>query len=183
MNSTELFHQDGKPAGVFWCGGCRIVHRTKDMADQCCQPNRCACGAECDKYWTICRSCSDAKDVQREQERFEKAEKIDGWDGPIFLEGTGVDGFSLGMNDFLENWENEYGDEPLPEYAWACSENCFCSLDVDKIIEDATQESYEEWDGEVFGRDDLASAIETFNKANASLVTWTPDYTQAILLK
>ncbi len=35
MNATELFHQDGKTANVFYCGKCRIVKRSKEEAETC----------------------------------------------------------------------------------------------------------------------------------------------------
>lgn len=38
MNATELFHSDGKTAGVWYCAECRVVHKDQPGAEQCCKP-------------------------------------------------------------------------------------------------------------------------------------------------
>lgn len=190
MNAIELFHADGKPAGIYHCEKCRIVKRTKDEADQCCAPVKCAiCGAEnVRQYHCNCDACDEKKRVESEAERFAKAEKVTEWNGAIYSEGHGWnEGYFANLED-LEDWlaceEDEDGSQPdRPEYVWTCDDKRFCQLDYDHIIENATQEAYEDWDaGNISGEKELKAAIEVFNEANKEHVSWEPNLKRALLL-
>jgi hypothetical protein len=186
MNATELYHQDGKSAGVFYCTACRCVQRTKEEADQCCAPTKCRdCGQETGRKWYVtCAECDRKNRLKQEAERFEKAEKRTGWDGWVYREGTGRDGFSESLSDFWENWENDHaaGDEP-PTYVWACTEHHFARADLDEITERIAENGYEDFDGDdLRGLVEFKAAIQRFNEANHDLVSYAPDYRVAVLL-
>lgn len=190
MNAIELFHADGKTAGIYHCEKCRIVKRTKAEADQCCAPVKCAdCGSEnVPKYYTVCDACRHKKEADREAERFAKAEKVTEWSGAIYSDGRGWnEGFFANVED-LEDWlaceEEDDGSQPdRPEYVWTCDDKPFCQLDYDHIIENAIQEAYEDWEPDsITGADALKAAIEAFNEANKEHVSWEPNYKRALLL-
>ena len=44
MAAIELYKQDGKPAGVYFCESCRIVYANQEDADWCHGEHLCACG-------------------------------------------------------------------------------------------------------------------------------------------
>lgn len=188
MNAIELFHADGKPAKIFYCEKCRIVKRTKEEADQCCAPVKCAtCGNEgVRQFHTICDACEEKKRAAREEERFTSAEKITEWDGPIYSDGYGFNEGYFANVEALEDWLSSRDvddDNTRPKYVWTCTKNQFCQLDYDRIIENATQEAYEDWDeGNIYGEQELKSAIAVFNEANKNHVSWEPNYKVALLL-
>lgn len=184
MNAQELFNQDGSSAKVWYCQKCRIVHKTKAWADQCCPP--CACGAEREKGYAYCRPCLDRRESEREQEKFAKAQKIPAKDyaGWVFCDGTGNSGYHESVDEFLEYWEdNRDEDDEKPEYVWACEENHFVFVDVADITERICENGWEDMDPDSLnGLKELEAAIDAFNKANESVVSYDPDYTRAIIL-
>jgi hypothetical protein len=57
-------------------------------------------------------------------------------------------------------------------------------LDCDDIIERATEDAYDDWDKScLVGLAELAAAMAAFNEANKAHVTWTPDYTRAVVIR
>lgn len=189
MNATELFHANGKTACIFYCATCRIVARDRQHAEECCKPILCEdCQAPALKYYSVCQACKTKCELQRESERLAKAEKAIVFDGPIYIEGMGYsDGYFAdleSLEDYLASEEEDDGTQPnRPRYAWCCETTAFCQLDFDSIIENATQEAYEDWDGEVDGAEALKAAIETFNEANKGLVSWHPAYNRALIIQ
>lgn len=186
MNAIELYHQDGKSTGVFYCTQCRCVKRTKEEADKCCEPTKCQyCGKESGRqHYLACESCDRANQAKKEADRFEKAEKKTEWGGWVYLEGTGRDGYSESLSDFWDNWESDHdeGDEK-PAYVWACKKNHFAVADVSDITERIADNGYEDFDADdLNGLEELKAAIEKFNEANKDVVSYEPDYGVAILL-
>lgn len=134
----------------------------------------------------INESCLDARRENVEAERFEKAEKITDWSGPVYCEGIGYsDGYFHNMEELLDHLDSDDDEEVCerPKYAWACDSNPCCWLDYGSIIEDATQEAHESFDaGQLHGEDELKAALERFNEANKGFVSWTPNYKRAVLI-
>jgi hypothetical protein len=187
MNATELFHKDGKSANVFYCGKCRNVAASQSTAEQCCNNYICTrCGNDTgSRCWIVCDECRSKEDAEKERARFEKSEKLTTWDGWVFCEGTGNDGFSESLSDFYDNWSDEHDEGgTLPEYVWACTENYFVNASLDDITERLAGDAYEDWDPDTLkGLDELRSALQKFNEANADVCSYHPDYTKAILIK
>lgn len=186
MNAIELFHADAKSAGVFYCAKCRYVARSKDDADKCCEPTKCRyCGKPSGRqHWLCCDACQKINDEKKESERFQKAKKVTEWDGWVYLDGTGRDGFSESVAEFRENWEDDHECDELPEYVWACKQNHFAVADVSDITERIADNAYEDFEpDDLNGLDELKSAIEKFNEANKDIVSYEPDYNIAVLLK
>lgn len=185
MNAMELFLKDGRSAAVFYCGQCRIVHPSEAEANQCCAPYRCdKCGHETPRYHTRCDACRRIVEAEAERVRFEKAEKLTAWDGFIYRDGTGRDGYSQSLEDFYDYWECDHDDgDEFPQYVWACKANHFVNADVSDITERMADEAYEDWEPDTLdGLEELKAAIDKFNEANADVCSYQPDYTKAILL-
>ncbi len=187
MNATELFLRDGTPANVWFCGKCHLVKVSSEQAEQCCEPYKCKyCGKESGRqYLMVCRPCEEENNLKTEAERFDKAEKVTSWDGWIFHEGTGNDGYSVSVQEFLEDWKDSAaeGDE-LPKYVWACKPNYFVRAQVGDIMERLADDAYDDFDeDDLNGLDDLKAAIERFNEANKGICSYAPDYKTAVLLE
>lgn len=185
MNVTELFHADGRSAAVFYCGKCRIVHRTQAIAEQCCAVTLCeVCGAPAEQYRTVCSACGRAREVQREAERFAKAEKVTDWDGWIFWDGTGFnEGFFSSVED-LEEYLAGDGMQFPPAYVWTCKKIQLVSRIFDRISDYISENAYEDWDtSHLSGLPEFKAAVEAFEAANKDQVSWEPSYKQALLLE
>ena len=193
MNATELYHKDGKSTGVFYCSKCRLVRREQQHAEQCCGVRHChTCPAEAADGRIYCAPCQLIHEMAREAARYDKAEKVTSWDGWVYREDCGYqDGYFNSVAEYLD-WIAESDEEAadngdtepaMPDYVWTCSENRFCQLDYDSIIENATQDAYEDWNTEVNGADDLKAAIEKFNEANKELISYHPNYKRALILR
>jgi len=176
MNATELYLADGRHTGVYYCEQCKVTHHTKEFAEVCCNPAKCVCGADCSQYRTKCNACIDLELKEKEKARFVAAEKVTDWNGPVFDEST--DEYYSSVCDFIEQ-----NDDYECKYLWTCFSTPVCSLDYDTIIENATDEAYEDFEpGCLDGDEELKAALEKFNEINKSHVSWFPNYKLAVLL-
>lgn len=186
MNAVELFLADGKPASVWFCGKCRHVAGSQHLADLCCDTYKCnKCGKDTgSRSWLRCEACRDAEDVASEVKRFEAAKKVTAWDGWVYSEGHGYkDGYFESLDDFKEWADDERSDEtPLPTYVWTCKSEAFAQADIDSILCQITDNGYEDFDPETLdGIPELKAALEAFNEANKDVLSYTPDYSTAVL--
>jgi hypothetical protein len=176
VDAKELFLEDGKPTGIFFCSQCRIVSRDKEFADKCCVPDKCRiCGEDVpEKHWSVHRSC-------REKEIFDKSEKLTSWDGWVCADGIGHnDGYFESVEELKEYCEDE--EIELPEYVHPCIEVSFEGVDLERAIERVTEEMFEDaWD-HLKGLSELEEAVKVFNEKNKELVTYIEDPKRVILL-
>src|SRR5678816_2583587 len=109
MNPVELFHADGKSAGVFYCGTCRIVARDREGAEVCCKPWQCkTCGKEVPRFHGECHECIHERYRKQSEEKLEKAEKLETWDGPVFHPDIGHNnGYFASMEEALDYFAEE----------------------------------------------------------------------------
>lgn len=189
MNAIELHIVTGpgehKPSGVWLCQTCKSVACNQASAEQCCKPHKCeVCGQEvATNYWTTCKSCRDAKDAQEEMDRFNKAEKIpaDQYDGWVFCEGHGNNGFAETLKDMLEQCDDDGCDRP--QYVWACKSKEFVKVSLDRVVEDILEEGFENFESDdLNGLDELKAAVTAFEQTNKMHVAYEPDYKRAILI-
>jgi hypothetical protein len=69
------------------------------------------------------------------------------------------------------------GERPL--FAHCCTSRGL-NIDLDSILENATEEMHEDARDDLSGIDELQSAVDAFNKANESVRTWDPDYKRKV---
>ena len=157
------------------------MSQIKDMAEQCCKPRICACGKECEPYRTICNGCLNEQQEKQEVTFFEKAEKLTAWDGWVYCEGVNDDYFES-VDDLLERCDDEGIDRP--KYVWACKADHFVNADIEDITSRLEDTAYEDFDfADLAGLSELKAALEAFNEANKDKVSYTPDYTKAVLIQ
>ena len=74
--AIQLFHEDGKPSGIWYCSECRAVHNQERLAQSCHGVTHCEdCAAELGKrqpyYRTHCQDC-DNKRWREKQAKIDK---------------------------------------------------------------------------------------------------------------
>ena len=184
MNAIELFHGDGRSAGVYFCETCKIIWREKDLAGRCCLPKTCSnCGGAIRRpYYTICDECEAVKMSKVESERFTKAEKLTEWDGWVYSDGLGWrDGYFEDVGELVGHCHDE--ETEVPEYAWACKKVQFAHVDLDRVLEWISESGWEDFSrDDLNGVDELKAAIDRFNEANKDVVVWEVDYNRAVLI-
>jgi hypothetical protein len=182
MNPIKLSGKrtDGKDVFVWACGECGFISSNEEMAKKCCSCLTCGTKLDRSRGYTNCDSCREKERAKSEEERFQKAEKLESWDGWVYLEGAGYnEGYfrSLGeLVDFLEDDEREV----WPEYIFICKEQPFPGADIDSIIENVTCEMYEDAADNLNGLEELEKAINAFNEANKNMITYYPDYKRMV---
>lgn len=126
----------------------------------------------------ISRHWSSAHNAKFETDHFEKAEKVTEWEGPVYFADT----YYASLEDLLDEYCG--GEEP-EGYIWTCDVEPICTLDLGHILENACQDTPEDWDAdELDGQKELEDAIQKFNELNASAhVAWSPNYQKALILK
>lgn len=178
MNALQLFHRDGKPSKVWYCEKCKLTARDEASANQCCCPNICACGSECERYYTKCPTCISADSEAKEKARFEKAEKLTDYDGPVYQDGLPNEGYLSDLGELYDVVD----PEELPEYVWACTEQPVVSVSLDTLTDNMEMADGQSLD-DLEGVKEVEAALEIFNKANEKFVIWLPDYTRCILIE
>jgi hypothetical protein len=192
MNISELAAmKDGvwTPCGVWRCGECGVLYggtrdkNGEELAEKCCKPYLCACGADCGKHWTACKACRDAKELEKEKKRFEKAKKVP------FAEYTGFGCFDPKTDKFYEEIEYltdhyEDGDdceegETPPKYAWGTTE-VRPRYDADYVIEHISQDMFEDYPDSVVDPEGLQKFLDEWCARQPS--SYELDYSTAILL-
>ncbi len=193
MNAVELFHQDGRPAGVWYCGKCKCIvgDRTggKDAAEKCCEPSKCEqCGAEVERYWRSCGECRRKNEVKREQERFALSKKLtlDEWGASdvcdnMLMHPT-ADKWFRDLDDF-EEWLSCDSGRVRPSYLW-CSEHIRWRPDASGDLRDRLHDNFHEdaaddiSDDEYKRLDDMVNAWWQENR----VISYEPDYSRCVLL-
>jgi hypothetical protein len=181
MNATELFLKDGKPTGIFFCEKCRQIACTHDSAERCCKNYLCTkCGVDTgQRSWTACEPCRRAAEAEGERARFEKAEKLTKWDGWV---DDGSD-YYPSVGAYLESRDSGSGNGDVPEYVWACKAIQIVKVDSDHLMQEIEEHGYEDFDSSTLdGLAEFETACKAFEKANADVVSYEPDYTRAVLL-
>lgn len=198
MNAQELFVADGKSAGVFYCSECRIVHRTKEQADECCDRRCSDCGAKLENYYIRCKECQDKVSKAAEQKAYEEARKITEaeYDEPLVLGYYDGDEFDSCIEDVLDgaycradNVPFEEIDDLFPKFVWGVKPVPFPKIDSNSIIEYFFDEYYSDNDDYypndfLEGLDELDEALEAFYNLNVEKKNfiYTLDKTTVIMV-
>jgi hypothetical protein len=119
-----------------------------------------------------------AQSARRDAARFEKAAKLTEWDGWV----TDGDHYWDSVGTYLDERENEDWEHT---YLWvATPHQIIPHLDASDITEHwITDRGWEECDLDAFdGVEELQAALDHFVEANQKVVSYSPDYTRAVLL-
>lgn len=136
--AVELYTDGGRPAGVYYCSGCRYVGPSELTAKTCCAPKTCeGCGGEYERRWSysVCRACHAKREEKRRQERWDAAEKLSGWGwgDPVVTDGQegSRDGYWASIDE-LRDWldDEDLTFDDVRVYATKSREMKFCAADV-----------------------------------------------------
>lgn len=176
MNAKELFISEGAPAGIWFCGECRNVAKTQSQAEECCKKLDCRiCGEPVEQqFWMVHPEC-------RRNEQIERAEKIESWDGWVYLEGFYHEFFES-VGSLLDEIKND-GEVKTPEYVFICKPVNFRAPDVDRIIEWSCDDHHESAADSIQGDEQLAEALKDFEDINCHVISYEPDFTKMVRVR
>lgn len=131
-----------------------------------------------EEFKLISDHCLSAGAERLEAQRFEKAEKVDKWDGYIYV----GDQYYDSVEDFLDQTEKD----DTPDYVWCTKPTQIISgLTVDDVVENQICDRGWEDMGinDLNGVAELQAALNKFVQENEEVVSYYPDYTKALILK
>lgn len=191
MNARQLFYANGAPSKSWECGACGQLYvgqalegpgSSAKSAEQCCICLECgepkpAKDKSLSGVRYTCMPCQNKLHERREQERFEKAEKVDQI-GPDEMVCWG-DEYARDLDTLLEYIDTSGADRP--PFVWVCPGSPVLDLDADRIIENATDNAYEDFDSDsLVGIEEFTVATVAFYQANVKHLSYYPDYKRAI---
>lgn len=195
-------HNKSDPTELFACGKCgrlcspsiyfasaeNALAAARDMAERCCEPVKCDCGAICEtKYRTACDACIARVARAKFQEKLDKAEGFTvetAPDGPV-VDDNGEE-FAHNIGDLLEKLSyRDIDKDVFPLYAWMC-ELRTPQFDLDNIGQRFHEDLELHEDAEVEGvctdLHELKDAIVAWN-AKQKPTMWWPDTKQYIVIQ
>jgi hypothetical protein len=189
MNAIFLHLPDGTPTKWSMCSECHTVAAPGnfDLSEKCCTCYHCGNPLSKDEkipYATAGggrslyhRTCEAMLRMKAAADALEKAELITNYDGPVYCEGrrgSYGDGYFANVDELAEDLDDEEDQSDRPEFAFCC-ESTSVSIDADQILENATEEMYDDAYDDLEGVEDFRKAVAAFNKANESVVSYYED--------
>jgi hypothetical protein len=121
-----------------------------------------------------CQAC-------KERSRFERAEKLDTYDGWISADGYGHnEGYFESVAELLE-WCEVEGVAP-PEYAYTCKEIKWPGIDIDAVLKNELKEYYENAIDALVADQELRTFVADWNKKQC-IISYYPDWKRVVLVK
>ncbi|MBZ8133254.1 hypothetical protein [Afifella sp. IM 167] len=189
MDVREIIEKGSGRIVLYMCGKCGRLYVPKfnsvagdpshaherRNAEECCRPRQCECGVELDAGWTACPRCR-----LRKQLRKAKVISAEDYTGPVNAAGHGEwgEGYSSNIAAMLQAC-HDY-DDPVPAFCHPCTARRL-HLDVDYILEAATDEMHEGAEDQIVGADDLVAFIREWN-ARQTVVSYFEDRRRVIVL-
>lgn len=181
MNAQKLFKQSGEKINHAFCNKCGIIHSTFDLAERCCKNYLCSnCGCDTgNRSYLMCALCRIVEQDKKELARFNKAEKLDDWDGPVYDDLS--DKYWRSLEDFYDDWTCNSDDEDyFPAYLYCCGTEPVLKPSIDLVLDDSDWPEGGE-DYKPIGLKELKDALEKFKEANKEFVFYQPDYSKVVL--
>lgn len=191
MEAIFLKRPDGTETDISICGKCGSPARGRtnfDVSERCCTCWECSGELtteerQCGHYH---KACDKKRRAIIEMKRLEKATLVEDYDGPVYCEGVPGgsygDGYFADVQELADMLDDGDVDESIvrEEFAYCCTSSPVAGLDVDSILESATEESFEDAIDHLVGVDELRAAVEAFNEANKAVLSWDSDYSRKV---
>ena len=167
-----------KPTEVtcYQCQECQRIYADPKVAEKCCAPCYCEdCNAALSPKWyrTVCENCN----LNRQ---FERAEKLDKWEGWIHSEHVSGDNdvYFRDTGELIE-YCHDTGTE-IPPWAFVCKEQ-WHEIDIDSALERMTEDAYEDAADDLVDVAELEEFIREWN-AKQNIITYYPDWKKVVLI-
>lgn len=173
-----------KPASVWYCTNCKIVHRYQEHAESCCREAVCTeCGKPTlAKHYTLCPDHSLEERKKKDKEALEKATLVESWNGYIYSDdATGYnEGYFEDAGILIDYCEDE--EIEVPEFAYIAEETKF-QLNADHILENAADgDHHEDILDSLVDREELETYIEQWN-AKQVACSYYPNYKKKVRVR
>jgi hypothetical protein len=185
MNAYFLHKPDGTKTDLSACGVCGKLARgvtNFDISEKCCTCYDCGKPLGEERYVSniiYCRNCDSKRRAKVEADRLEKATVLENYDGPVFWDG----GHGSYGEGYYENADELSEDDDFEgEYAYACTSRCLI-LDLDNVLENLCEEMHEDAIDDLNGVEQLQAAVNVFNEANKSVLTYDVDYKHKVRIE
>lgn len=131
--------------------------------------------------------------AKQDAAQYEKAEKVflNDYSGWFYSETHPYNnGYFEDIDEYLDYICEEQDNLPDgkieltgSDYVWAAKSRPVCYIDLDSVLENATQDVYEDFEiGSLKGLEELKNAIDIFNELNKDNVVYEQDTKKVILL-
>lgn len=183
MNAYYLHKPDGTATEWSACGKCGMpaAPGNYDLSVGCCACRECKQplnDSEIASRLNYHPTCEKEMTTRHEAERLEAAEIVDDYEGPVYLPGVGTGSFGEGyfsdMGELARHLQSRTDIGPF-EFAYCCESTVACVLDVDDILESATEGAFEEAKEHLNSVEELERCVEIFNTINGGLLSWDWD--------
>lgn len=191
MTAYQLYHHDGREAGVWVCATCNLIfsarHGGKDEAEACCVCKYCGEPAPRDDnncYSKMHKACWTEHLKAAHAKRLESAEEVEAHDGWVYAEGWGPqDGYFASAEEAEDYiWDTHEDGCELPQWAFCCTSSPPPKLDIEDVAQRWEDNGYEGIGDDLSGVKELQKALDKFWEQNKHLVSWTPDYSRKVRL-
>jgi hypothetical protein len=188
MPSDAIEYRSASGETVYSCGKCRRLYGRQDAAERCCRDRVCTvCGGalSAEEMRKNCRMSHDACEPARrqflEQSRYEKAEKLDSWDGRVF----GFDNqLYESVDDYVDSLSSQLATENWPDYAWVADPIQVVDISFDNIVLHLFHDAYASLDeADIKGESEFKQAIAEFNLANRDLIAYRPSRDRVVMTR
>ena len=177
MNGKRLQLEDGIPLDLWICE-CGSIYRQPHLANMCCEPKFCDCGAPRDEvYYTRCAAC---REVER-LERLSKVEEVPA-ESVEMLFSQELDRYFTDIDDLVSHCEDD--EISVPEWAYACKP-VRISIDATDVMDHEEErvgwDSYDMGEPPWQGVEEFRAACAAFQEANFDhVVTHSVDFTRKV---
>lgn len=127
--------------------------------------------------------CQRKMRQHREETQLESAELIDNYADPVYFEGghgSYGDSYFSDVDELAEWLDDQDEDFKRPEFVHCCEVIPFKGLDTANVIENLTDDMFEDASDQLNGEVELDTAIREFNKANEGLISFYVDHKRKV---
>ena len=173
MNAQRMYILMGRdlvPLKNWFCSRCGLVCQDKELAEKCCTCRD--CGIDTNRFTTFCDDCRDLQRLKSQEKKFQEAEKLDDWDGPVYDDAS--DQYFVDLDELEEYYEDEDRLDDLPAFVQPCRKDPIYKACVQDFLDRYEDEMCEDEHPEPLGLKELEVAFKVFNELNKDRVYWVP---------
>lgn len=186
MNAVFLRLPNGSETDISICTSCGAPARGRtnmDISQRCCTCWECGgpLTAEERKHpGHYHAACDRLRRGTIKLARMEKATLVENYDGPVYCEGVPGGSYGDGYFSDVDELEDCLEEGCGVEFAYCCTSSRVVAINLDTILENATEDAFEDAIDHIKGRGTLEAAVEAFNEANADVLSWNVDYSRKV---